>query len=169
MFKHVTITLGILFGAGLLVGCTPSPEKVCNHFFELEEKNSEAKKKDDDKELDPKLEKLIAKIREKKKEECPKAMTALKQDSADVYKCFAKCITKTKDYDVAKKCDDECDGFKDAWKKAMKKVGDDDKSGDDDSDKKKKKASDDDDTTKKASDDESDTPKKKKKKSSDDE
>jgi len=163
MFKHVTITLGILFGAGLLVGCTPSPEKVCNHFMDLEEKHAAEKKKDSDKEIDPKIEKLIAKIKEKQKEQCPKAMGALKEDSADVYKCFSKCITKTNDYDVAKKCDDECDGFKDAWKKAMKKTS----SKDDDDGDKKKKASDDDESDKKK-DDDSDKPKKKKK-SSDDE
>ena len=156
MSKHVTFTFGILFGAGLLVGCTPSPEKVCTHFLDLEEKHAEEKKKDSDKEVDPKIEKLIQKIKEKQKEQCPKALTALKEDNADVYKCFAKCITKTKDYDVAKKCDDECDGFKDAWKKAMKKV-DKDKGSDDDEKSDKKKSDDD------------DSDKKKKKKSSDDE
>jgi hypothetical protein len=165
MFKHVTITVALLFGAGLLVGCTPSPEKVCKKVDELEEKEAESKKKDKD--IDPKLQKLIDSMKAKWKEACPKAFASLKESSPDVYKCAAKCIMKAKEGEDIKKCDDECDGFKDAMKKAMKKAASDDDKADD-SDKKKKKAADDEESDKKKdSDDDSD--KKKKKKAADDE
>ena len=166
MFKHVTFTFGLIFGAGLLVGCTPSPEKVCNKMTEIQDKEAESKKKDSDKEIDPKLQKLIDSIKEKWKEACPKAFTALKEQSPDIYKCAAKCVMKAKDGDDMKKCDDECDGLKDAMKKAMKKSSSSDDDKADDSDKKKKKSSDDEETDKKKDDD---GDKKKKKKSADDE
>lgn len=164
MFKHVTVTIGLIFGAGLLVGCTPSPEKVCNKMSEVDEKESESKKKDKD--IDPKLQKLIDSIKEKWKEACPKAFASLKEQSPDIYKCAAKCVMAAKDGDDLKACDDKCDGLKEAMKKAMKKSssGDDDKADDS----KKKKSGDDEEADKKKDSDD-DSSKKKKKKSADDE
>lgn len=151
MHKPVTLAFSIVFAA-LVVGCTPSPEKVCNHAADLEEERDKEKKKDQD-EIDPKLEKLIKKAREKFKTQCPKALAVVKDDSPDAYKCFAKCVMAAKDYDKARKCDDDCDGFKTAWKKAAKKTADDA----------------DDEPKKKSSDEDEDEVPKKKKKSSDEE
>lgn len=146
--KHVLFTAGFLFAAGLLVGCTPSPEKVCNHYSELEGEKKKSKDKDGDEEM--------AKLEKELKELCPKMLTAVKEENADAYKCYAKCVTGTKDLDTAKKCDKDCEGFDKAANKAMGKLlGLDDEGG-------KKKAS-------KSDEESSDEPKKKKKKSSDDE
>ncbi|MBI2389310.1 MAG: hypothetical protein HYV09_06905 [Deltaproteobacteria bacterium] len=147
--KHVLFTAGFLFAAGLLVGCTPSPEKVCNHYSELE--GEKKKSKDGDEEM--------AKLEKELKELCPKMLKAVKEENADAYKCYAKCVVGTSELATAKKCDKDCEGFDKAANKAMGKLlGLDDEGG-------KKKASKSDDES---SDDDS-KKSKKKKKSSDDE
>ena len=146
--RHFKWFFAAVLGLGSF-GCAPSPEKVCSHYFELEEAKSKKSKDDDDDKVDEKIKKMVEKIREKKKEECPKALTVVKEDSADAYKCFAKCVMNGKELSDIKSCDKDCDGFKDAFKKAIKKVSKDDddkkKGDDDDDDKKKKKSKKDDD------------------------
>ncbi len=139
MLRH-SIVLAFAF---VTFGCSSSPEKICDHMNKLED---EDRKKDDDKKKDDELDKLIEKIRKARRERCPKEFAALKEDSADVYKCASKCIMDAKDRDDMKKCGKSCDGFKDAYKKASKKVREKDKDkDDDDKDSKKKKSKDDDD------------------------
>ncbi len=156
--KNAIWALGIVLGLGFATGCTPSPEKVCGHLEELQDK----KEKDDDKELKGEAKKLYEKFKEKARKQCPKEFAALKEEDADVYKCAAKCVMDSKDLEAVEKCDDKCDGLKAAYKKARKKAA-----GDEDEDTEKaskKKSSDDEDE-----DDDSDKKKKKKKSSDDDE
>ena len=137
-----------LFVTGLFAfGCTPSPEKVCDNMEKL------SKKKDDDDS------KSMKKLEEEMKKLCPKLMGAVKEDSPEAYKCYAKCTGEAKDMDDAKKCEKSCDGMKDAFKKAFEKVMKDEKKkgdDDDDKDKKKKKSDDDDDDKKKKKKDKDD-------------
>jgi len=147
--RHFKVFFAAVLGLGFSVGCAPSPEKVCSHYFELEEAKSKKSKDDDDDKTDEKIKKMIEKIREKKKEECPKALAIVKEEAGDAYKCFAKCVTNGKELSDIKSCDKDCEGFRDAFKKATKKLSKDDdgdkkKKGDDDDDDKKKKKKDDD-------------------------
>lgn len=144
--------------ASFFLGCTPSPEKVCTHYEGLSEKKKKKSDDDDDAKLDKKMEEELKSL-------CPKMLTAVKEENADAYKCYAKCVTGTDSLDTAKKCDKDCDGFDKAANKAMSKL----LKLDDDGDKKKKSSDDEEDKPKKKkSSDDDDTPKKKKK-SSDDE
>lgn len=157
--KNAIWALGIVLGLGLATGCTPSPEKVCGHLEELQDKQE----KDDDKELKGEAKKLYEKLKEKARKQCPKEFAALKEADADVYKCAAKCVMDAKDMDAVEKCDDKCDGLKEAYKKARKKAAasEDDEEETEKASKKKKASDDDDDDSDKKS-------KKKKKKKADD-
>lgn len=149
--KRISLVIIGITLAAFSVGCTPSPEKVCTHFDGL---NDKKKKKDDDAPKPSKMEQQF-------KELCPKMLAGAKEENAEAYKCFAKCVVGTEDVEVAQKCDNNCDGFKAAQKTAMTKLMKDEKKKSSDDDEaeapKKKKASDDDEAPKKkkkASDDE---------------
>jgi hypothetical protein len=120
--KNVMLAIALVFGA-TAVGCTPSPEKVCNHMFEIVSKEMKGDKKisDDDK--------------KKGMDDCTKKLGEEKEKDPEAYKCASKCMMDAKDFEGVMGCEDKCGTKK-------KKGGDDDKkkeSKDDDSKDKKKK------------------------------
>jgi hypothetical protein len=126
------VLMGLVFVVGAL-GCTPSPEKVCNHVMDI------AAKEAGDKMSDEKKTKML--------EKCVKEAGEEKEKDPDRYKCIAKCAMASTDFKAFRKCDDS--------DTCPKKDGDKAKKSDDESDKKAKKSDDDDsDKKKKKKDDE---------------
>lgn len=83
-------------------GCTPSPEKVCDHMFSLleaEKGKDTAKSSDDEK-------------KKKRMEKCVSDLNAEKEKDADSYKCGSKCIVAAKKFEEVMKCEDTCPGMK---------------------------------------------------------
>jgi hypothetical protein len=120
MKTFVWIAAGALMSLSA-IGCTPSPEKVCNHINEIAEN-------------DPKLKELMGKQSEEKKKEgqekCVAKITKEKESDPEGYKCGSKCIMASKDFEAMMKCEDECPGMKkkkgggDDTEKAEKKKDD---------------------------------------------
>ena len=104
-------------------GCTPSPDKVCDHMFGLLEK--ELKGKDMPKSSDE--------DKKKSKDKCVADLEKEKEKDADGYKCGAKCIVAAASFEDVMKCEDTCPSMK----KKKGGGGDDDKKKENDGDKKK--------------------------------
>ncbi|GAC1369718.1 MAG: hypothetical protein NVSMB47_19470 [Polyangiales bacterium] len=71
---------GLLLGL-TLAGCSPSPEKVCGHLQELDDKASKGDK-----------DKSSAKDRDKQLQSCVKDLAQLKKEDAKQYGVCSKCI-----------------------------------------------------------------------------
>ncbi len=126
MTTKLVIGLAMLVGA---LGCTPSPEKICNHVMEI------AAKEAGDKLNDEKKSKMLDK--------CVKEAGEEKEKDPERYKCIAKCAMAAADFKAFRKCDDSDTCPKKDGDKDKKKADDDDKKkSDDDGDKKKKKKDD---------------------------
>lgn len=128
--KPIVAAAVAAFALGAL-GCTPTPEKVCNHLQELADKDTPMP---GDKPFHLSMSK------------CLKNMNELKERDAEAYKCTAKLVTKLSTLNAAFTAISVCD--KNKPKKSSSDDDDDTKSSkDDDSSSKKKKS-------KKSSDDE---------------
>ena len=93
--KKLVVAIALTFGAAL-VGCTASPEKVCNHMMSLAKAEMKGEKE------------MSEEQQKKGMEGCLKETTAIKEKDAEVWKCTAKCAMATEDFKVARKCDDDC-------------------------------------------------------------
>ena len=80
----------------LAIGCTPSPEKVCNHMLDLAKAETKGDKAMSDE--------------EKKKgfDACVKGGNEMKEKDAEAWKCTAKCSMAAEDFKAARHCDDNC-------------------------------------------------------------
>lgn len=72
--------------AALLVGCTPSPQQVCDKLAEFRKTNADAKDT----------------------ERCVSKMKAHKSENPKIYECEAKCVVKSKDIEDAVLCRQVC-------------------------------------------------------------
>ncbi len=79
--RRLAVSIGLGF---LLLACTPSPNKVCTHFDELDRQDPVPKYGD----LTPKRD------RPSKLTACQKTLVALKEVDSAAYSSVAKCITK---------------------------------------------------------------------------
>lgn len=115
--KKLVLAFSLALGALSVVGCTPSPEKVCSHMFEIVSKEF----KGDEKMSDEKKKKGM--------DDCVKKAGEEKEKDPEAYKCASKCMMDAKDLEGVGKCEETCGTKK-------KKGGDDDdskkKKGDDD-------------------------------------
>lgn len=127
--KNALFLAAAVMSLSLAVGCTPSPEKVCDHMFELLE--SEMKGKDMPKSSDE--------DKKKSKDKCVSDLAAEKEKDGDSYKCGSKCIVAAKNFEEIMKCEETCPGLK--KKKSSSKDSEDkaDKAADKGDEKKKKK------------------------------
>lgn len=102
MKTSIWMAAAAVMSLSLTIGCTPSPEKVCDHMFELLE--NEFKGKDMPKSSDE--------DKKKSKDKCVSDLNAEKEKDADSYKCGSKCIVAAKNFEDVMKCEDTCPGMK---------------------------------------------------------
>ncbi len=96
--KKLSTVFALCLFVPMLGACTPSPEKLCDHAFEI------IKKEAGDKAADMPEEDL-----KKAKEKCVKDVEKDKAEKPDEYKEKATCFMAAKDMESMGKCDKKSD------------------------------------------------------------